>query len=225
MFVKLKFALLLVLSMPVFSQVGINTTAPTASLDINGNLRIRAIDEETNPVTKSLIAKDSVLVTSGEIVKSIPSKEIINSVLLSAVKGGFSGPAASSITLGSSYEDIVFDNEEFDLNDEFDVSTGVFTVKQDGIYQVSVQINSGGAIAISDDYGVCILKNGTIIARDNFANLDLLGLNLTPPIRKTHTLVQLSVGDTISFQVFSDLLSVNLISNSIDTFFTIVQIR
>ncbi len=225
MFVKLKFVLIFVFSIPVFSQVGINTTSPTASLDVNGDLRIRTIEEETNPLTKSIIAKDSVLVTSGEIVKSIPSKEIINSVLLSAVKGGFSGPAASSITLGSLYEDLVFDSEEFDLNDEFNVSTGVFTAKQDGIYQVTVQINSSSAIAVSTDYGVCILKNNALVARENFANISLLGLNLTPPIRKTQALLQLSANDTISFQIFSNLLSVNLLSNSIDTFFTIVQIR
>ena len=35
---------LLLLGMQVFSQVGINTTTPTSTLDVNGSLRVRTVD-------------------------------------------------------------------------------------------------------------------------------------------------------------------------------------
>ena len=87
-----------------------------------------------------------------------------------------------------------------------------------------MQVNAAASISASTNYGVCILKNGTIVAQENFSNVTvnvvfpemdlivvtipetlLLNLPVTPPARKTETLVQLNVGDTITFQMFSDL--------------------
>ncbi len=241
---RLLITLLLIFNLS-YSQVGINTTSPTASLDVNGNLRVRDIIEETDVATAALVSKDSVLVTSNEIVKSIPSKEIISAVLKTAVKGGFTNATSSTLNLSSTYTDIPFDSESFDLNDEFDVTTNTFTAKQNGIYEVKVQINASASITASTNYGVCILKNGVVEARENFSNITvnvvfpelnltlvtipetlLLNLPVTPPVRKAEALLQLNTGDTITFQVFSNLgATVNLSDNIIDSYFTIVQIR
>lgn len=119
MFVKLKFKIIFFLiTCSVTAQVGIDTPNPTATLDVNGNLRVRDIVEETNVAVKTLVAQDSVLVTSNEVIKSIPSKDIIESVLLTAVKGGFVNSTSSSINLATTYTDIPFDSESFDLNSE-----------------------------------------------------------------------------------------------------------
>tara|TARA_B100001765_G_scaffold215312_1_gene186650 strand:+ start:4483 stop:4638 length:156 start_codon:yes stop_codon:yes gene_type:complete len=40
--------LALLCGLPVWAQVGIGTTSPTASLDIDGNVRIRLVEEENN---------------------------------------------------------------------------------------------------------------------------------------------------------------------------------
>ena len=241
---KLIIILLLIFNIS-YSQVGINTTNPTASLDVNGNLRVRDIIEETDVAAVALVSKDSVLVTSNEIIKSIPSKEIISAVLKTAVKGGFTNATSSTLNLSSTYTDIPFDSDSFDLKDEFDVTTNTFTAKQSGIYEIKVQINASGSINSSTNYGVCILKNGVVEARENFSNITvnvvfpemnlgvvtipqtlLLDLPVTPPVRKAETLLQLSTGDTITFQVFSNLgATVNLSDNIIDSYFTIVQIR
>ena len=55
---KLPIFLVLLISANVFSQVGINTTSPTHSLDVNGSLRVRGINE----VGSNAAAKDSILV-------------------------------------------------------------------------------------------------------------------------------------------------------------------
>ena len=44
------------------SQVGINTTSPLATLDVNGNMALRSVTEELKPS----IAKDSILVVISE---------------------------------------------------------------------------------------------------------------------------------------------------------------
>lgn len=228
MYRKFLFALVALASLSSFAQVGIGTTNPTAALDVNGDVRIRTISEELDVD----LARDSILVISRDgTVKRIPSKIVISSALQTAVKGSFSGGGTVNLALGvgDTYTDIPFDGEDFDLNDEYDTTTNLFTAKQDGIYEVAVQINSSTGIAASANYGVCVVKNGTVVAIENYANVNVsvlaIDVDVTPPVRKTKTLVQLSTGDTIKFQLFSDLSTVDLSGDSIDSFFTIVQIR
>lgn len=224
---KLLPQIVLLFSIPLFSQVGIGTTEPTASLDINGNLRIRSIQEET----EEKIATDSILVISRDgTVNRISSKKVYESNIKTAIRGGFSGTGTNiNLSIGSNYAIIPFDAIDFDANNEFDVATHTFTAKQDGIYQVYAQINSSGGIAASSNYGIQILQGGTVIAQQNFANINLtvltLNINITPPVRSIQTLVQLSEGEAIQFRVFTNLLSVNLLRSKADSFFTIQQIR
>lgn len=48
--------LLLILSIGLYSQVGINTNVPTATIDINGDLRIRVISQGV--LTDSILSVD-----------------------------------------------------------------------------------------------------------------------------------------------------------------------
>lgn len=224
---KLLLFIFFIVTCQVFGQVGIGTTEPTATLDINGNLRIRSIQEETN----EKIAADSILVISRDgTVHRITSKKVYESNIKTAIRGNFSDVGSNiSITLGSDYAIIPFNELVFDLNNEFDALTHTFTAKQDGIYQIYAQINSSGGIAASTDYGIQILKGTEVIAQENFTNLNinlgLINLNITPPIRNVQSLVQLTEGESIQFRLFANLLSVNLLSSKSDSFFTIHQIR
>lgn len=51
-----------------FGQVGINTTTPTATLDVNGNMRIRTIQTGNE--------NDSILVTNNGFIKKISISSI-----------------------------------------------------------------------------------------------------------------------------------------------------
>ena len=223
---KLLPQIVLLFSIQLFSQVGIGTTEPTASLDINGNLRIRNIQEET----EEKIAADSILVISRDgTVNRISSKKVYDSNIKTAIRGNFSGTGNINITLGSNVARIPFNTVDFDINNEFDTTNSTFTAKQDGIYQVYTQINSSSGLAVSTNYGIRILKGTEIIAQENFSNINIsvltLNINITPPVRNVQTLVQLSKGETISFQLFTNLLNVNLLRSKTDSFFTIHQIR
>ncbi len=203
-------------------QVGIGTTTPTAQLDVNGTFRVR-----TSVLTNSITAaKDSILVVDDiGNVSRVSSKTVFESNLKSCVKGSFSSASDVALTLTAGASKINFDFEDFDLNNEFDTATSEFTAKQNGIYQVTVQIKATSAIAIATNFGVAILKNGTVINRTSYANVGVLGVNVSPPIRTVTTLVSLNTGDTISFNVLSTLLSLNVLGTREDCNFTIQQIR
>lgn len=203
-------------------QVGIGTTTPTADLDVNGTFRVR-----TSVLTNSITAaKDSILVVDDiGNVSRVSSKTVFESNLKSCVKGSFSSASDVALTLTAGASKINFDFEDFDINNEFNTATSEFTAKQNGIYQVTVQIKATSAIAIATNFGVAILKNGTVINRTSYANIGVLGVNVSPPIRTVSTLVSLNTGDTISFNVLSTLLSLNVLGTREDCNFTIQQIR
>lgn len=207
------------------AQVGIGTTDPTTTLDVNGGLRVRTTDTNSRETS----AKDSILVSdrNGNIQR-ISSKMVIESRLKTFIKGGFSAASDQSLTLSSGTIKIPFNYEELDENDEFNTSTNTFTAKTAGIYTVNVQIKSN-ASSVATNFGVSIQKNETVIARCGFANIGLtiafVNFYVTPPVRTVQTLVKLSVGDTITFNVYTDLINVGLLSNKTDSFFTIQQVR
>lgn len=220
---KKLYTILLLLSVRVIiAQVGIGTTIPTAQLDVNGTLRVR-----TTVLTNNIsAAKYSILVVDNiGNVKRVSSKTVFESNLKSCVKGSFNSSSDVTLTLLANACKIGFDFVEFDLNNEFDTVLSEFTAKQDGIYQVSIQIKATALIAVATNFGVAILKNGTVINRTSFANVGVVGVNVTPPIRTVSTLVSLNTGDSISFNVLSTLLSLNLLGTREDCNFTITQIR
>lgn len=207
---------------PIFSQVGIETTAPTASLDINGNLRVRSSTATSNETA----AKDSILVTNnlGNVMR-ISSQKVIQSYFKTCIKGSFTSSSDVSLTLSSGAKKIPFDYIEFDSNNEFNTSNSTFTATQGGIYSIDIHIKSTSAIGVALDFGVAIVKNGTVITRDSFANIGILSINATPPVRSSRTLISLAPGDAITFSVLSSLGSLNILGSKEDCYFTIHQVR
>ena len=207
---------------PIFSQVGIETTSPTASLDINGNIRVRSSTATSNETA----AKDSILVTNnlGNVMR-ISSQKVIQSYFKTCIKGSFTSSSDVSLTLSSGAKKIPFDYIEFDSNNEFNTSNSTFTATQGGIYSIDIHIKSTSAIGVALDFGVAILKNGTVITRDSFANIGILSINATPPVRSSRTLISLAPGDTITFSVLSSLGSLNILGSKEDCYFTIHQVR
>lgn len=215
--------LLLILFFPClgFSQVGIQTTSPTATLDINGDLRIRTV----NQVQREAAAKDSILAVDAiGNVQRVTSKNVIESHFKSFIKGTLaSGTGNTSITLTSGVATMKFTNIEFDLNSEYVPATGIFTAKIAGYYHVSIGAKLSPALLelASPEFGVSIKKGTDIKAKSSFPNLALLGINVAPPSRFTETLIQLNVGETISFEVNAG--TATLVNQ--ETFFTIQQVR
>lgn len=215
---------LLVCPFVVLAQVGINTTTPSNTLDINGTLRIR----QTPPNENS--SKDSLLVVNTQgVVARVSAQQVVNNYLKTFVKGSFLTTSDKTLTFSSGTQRVPFDYTEFDLNAEFNTATNTFTAKQNGIYAINVQIRANNSISVATNFGVAILKNNAVIARSSFSNIGItvviVQVNVTPPLRATQTLVQLNTGDTIKFHLYSDLINVGLLGAREDSFFTIHQVR
>jgi hypothetical protein len=131
------------------------------------------------------------------------------------------------------YRLVKFTEKVFDENSEYDSSTGTFTAKQDGIYQVYFQADSGGVVSAAQ-FGAGIFKTEvstgvqTLIAEERYlsVNVDAIALNLdvSPPTRSTETLVKLKTGDKIRFGIKVPLLTVQLLGSS-QTQFNIHQVK
>ncbi len=225
----LLYFLFFILCIPSFAQVGIGTTSPHPDvlLDINGALRVREYIEGSNTA-----ARDSIVVFDGRgVLQRIATKRLLANLNKSLVKArlttNFTVALLSNIT-------IQFNSEDFDVKDEFDPSTGVFTADDPGIYRVTTQIKSTSLSA--GDFGLSIFKSnaaGTVqtkIAEERFVNvsinLALATINVSPPTRSVSTLVQLQAGEKVSFKVYSAVgLSLSGTSEGYDSFCTIEQVR
>lgn len=220
--------ILLLASAGGFAQVGIGTLSPAATLDINGNAKVRTIAAST----LEAVAKDSVLVIDRGFINRIPTKSIIESHFKTFIKGGFTGTPDQAITLTSGVAKLQFNAEDFDENNEYNTSGSSyeFIAKNAGLYAIDVQIKAGSAIAVSPDFGVAIMKTplstGTavIVAKQSFANIGVLGINVTPPVRFVRSLVKLVAGDKIFFNVYNNL-SLGVVSAPEESYFTIQQVR
>lgn len=219
-------SLLLVLPILGFSQIGIGTTDPTAMLDVNGNMRVRT----TTSNIREAVAKDSIIVVDGlGNAQRTTSKKVIESHFKTFIKGGFvsGSPATISLSiLANSYTLIPFNTIEFDTNSEFNTTTSTFTAKQPGIYSVYVAIKANPGLVAAGDFGVAVFKNGILNSKESYMNVQLLGININPPNRSIQTLMQLNTGDTISFKGYSGgVLTVGILSNGDESYFTIHQVR
>tara|TARA_B100000953_G_scaffold245456_1_gene207382 strand:+ start:152 stop:847 length:696 start_codon:yes stop_codon:yes gene_type:complete len=213
------------------SQVGIGTTDPhpDVMLDVNGGLRIRSYNDGSDDA-----AKDSLAVLDGRgVVHRIATSTLLANMDKSLVRAGVSNSSGALINISISGEQRVrFDNESFDVKDEYDRSTGIFTASSSGIYRITAQIRSSTSLLSAGDLGIAIYKNDasrttyTKIAEENYVNVEVLGIKVSPPVRTVSTLVQLGAGEEITFRVISLLtLSLASSSNGNSTFMTIEQVR
>lgn len=200
------------------AQVGINTSAPTATLDVNGTARIRTSTPipVSDPLDKIMIFDDAFNVRSVD-VKRIFEESPRNSTIVKGVGGqGFS---VLSLSLLGGWQKASFPLEEIDENGDFDLITQEFTAPHSGIYNAYFFMELASLLSASD-LGIGIFKVSTatgtteLLSQKSFLNVSVLGINVSPPTRSTQTTVKLNQGDKIVFGVKVPLINSNLLSNS-----------
>ena len=170
-------------------------------------------------------AKDSLVVLDGRgVVHRIATSTLLANMDKSLAKYNYTPSTGLGVFLGYHEELIVFDNQEFDLKNEYDSTSGIFTAQQTGLYRIEGQIKLGLNLTIG--FGLRLKKihpSVEILADDSFTNFPGVA-------RRFSTIVELNAGDQIAFYNILSIsgiigVSVSLSANAYDNYFTIEQVR
>lgn len=224
---KILFSLIVAASTisPLLAQVGINTEDPQAILDVNGDLKIRTVPLDSTSLSILVLDVNNIVHRNTKVLGLSP-KSFVEATGATAIN-------LLNVNLLSGWYKIQFPTEEFDENNDYNVTTSEFTVPQTGIYNLYVQFATTSVISASE-VGVGIFRKPSggssfsLIAEETFmsVNVSVLTINLdvSPPTRKTQRLVKLTKGDVIIFAAKVPAVSATLIGGS-KSFFTVEQVK
>ncbi len=223
---KNSLSLTLGLSFMVFSiaQVGIGTDDPQATLDINGNLKVRTINEVTT------LSPDYVVLLvnhspggDNEIIQISPDNLFsTSSSAYSARKDG----SWSLLNLGISgtnwYKiNLTGDNDTRVGNPDL-FTDGVYTAPESGIYMVTYefQLEAGVNLDVLGNKRLGLIKNGTEIWEDKYfdaVRVELIVPLLAVPVTSStiSSMVQLNAGETLTFAVETGGVNLSLLTNNL----------
>lgn len=221
--------ILALFAIPAFSQVGINTPNPTATLDVNGTLKIR----ET-PSATALPGYQIMAVNQGsfEVSKIDPSLLLqsanTNTTVYAAKKTG----NISLLSLGlfpSGFRAVNFLASERTVGNMalFSNTDNTYTVPSNGVYAIGFSFRYGTGLQASilaNSPGIGILRTragvSTLIDSRTFSGANLILLNLTISESNINSLYTLQAGDKISFGLTgSSLLEIGLLGSSTGSFY------
>ncbi len=208
----------------IFAQVGINTTDPKATLDINGDLKIRTL----NTVNTILTSEQVILLrdksVSGDfVVKEVSADILLDSHAYYASKNG--AWSLLALALGNSWYKINLTGSDTKVGKTSLFTDGVYTAPQKGVYVVNYefQLASGVDLELLGGKKLGVIKNNTNIWEEKLFDAVRVSLSLplgigvitiaSIPVTSTslNTMVQLDSGDTITFAVnTSGVLPINL---------------
>lgn len=223
-----------------YSQVGINTETPITALDINGDLRVATVPTNTTSQNVLVLGINNV-VSQNTVANLMGSASGLKSFVRAA--GGSSTSLISLATdiLTAGWFQIAMPVEDFDINTDvttrpngdYNITTSEFTAPVTGLYEIFVQFKTSSVVSAAE-VGVGIFKRNsgatdfTLVAEETYLSVNVsvltIDLDVSPPTRKTQTLVQLNAGDTIIFGAKVPLVSVTLLGGT-NTYFTINQVR
>lgn len=240
---KICTAILALMAFPFAAQsgaVGINTTTPQATLDVNGNLKIRQIPTSASTTGYQILAINQN--TGGDFEVSQLNPQLIADMATQG--GGTSGVAASVyaarktsgaitlISLGlfpSGFRAVNFTNAERTVGSSavFSDNDNTYEVPTTGLYAIGFSFRYGTGIQaalLSNAPGVGIVRtrNGvsTLIDNRSFSGANLGILSLTISESSLNSLYPLQAGDKISFGLTgSALLDGTILSTSTSSFY------
>jgi hypothetical protein len=204
------------------AQVGINTTRPMSTLDVNGNVIIRDVT-----AVSTLSSDYSLMIRDKSTIGDNTVKEI-SSDLFSGKKTAYYGTKNGSwsllnLSLGGGWQKLnLTGTSDTKMGDTSLFTDGVYTAIQPGIYSINyeLQLESGINIEALGGKKLGILKNDALWEEKKLdgVRVSLLGITLASiPITSTgiQSIVSLETGDTVTFAVnTSGLLNLGLLTDS-----------
>lgn len=207
-------------------NVGINTTTPTATLDVNGNTKIRTLTNSSTLTGHQVLGID----TTTKEVKTLDSSlfntsTTVNTTIAKATVVGTG--ALLGLSGNNGYEKINFGPSTLGTN--FDTTTDTYTVPSTGIYAVKFAYRYGDGVNLNVsllNFGggtpkIGIFRNGTVIDEGFFggASITLLAPLASLSVIISDTFIDsvypLTAGDVIDFRYNQTGLNVNLLNSNV----------
>lgn len=215
-------------TLPLFSQVGINTSAPTATLDINGNMRVRNTPAATTVPGYQLLVQDnsttSVFAMDPQLLIGAAN---VNSGMYAAKKtSGISLLSLSLFPTGFRSVNFLAAERTIGSGAMFSDTDNTFIIPSDGVYYIGFSFRYGSGVqasVLANSPGIGILRNrsgvGAIIDSRTFSGIDAVLLKITVSDSSINSIYSLKKDDKISFGlVGSSLLDAGLLDSSVASF-------
>lgn len=213
---------LILLATVIRAQVGINTTEPKSTLDINGNLTVRTVSNVANVTSDyTFLIRDNSANGDKEI-KEINSDRLFHgSTAYYATKNG--NWSLLNLNIGGNWQKLnITGSTDTKLGNPQLFTDGVYTAPKPGIYMISYefQLESGVNLEALGGRKMGILRNNQIWEEKSFdgVRVSLLGFTLAAvPVTSSgiQSIVSLDAGDTVTFAVdLNGLLNLGLLTNT-----------
>lgn len=225
---KIYSLLMAVSAIQVFSQVGINTSTPTATLDVNGTVKVRDI-----PATTALPGYQILALNQGSAqIAQVDPQVLLNANTNTSVYAAKKTAGISLLTLGlfpSGFRAVNFLAAERTLGDAslFSDTDHYYTIPSSGVYQIGFSFRYGtglqaSILANAPGIGIVRTRAGVATTIDNrpFSGANLILLSLTISEGSINSLYTLQAGDQITLGLTgSTALDVALLGSSVSSFY------
>lgn len=220
---KIYSVLLACAALPLFSQVGINTSTPTATLDVNGTLKVRDTPVAASVSGYQILAQDN---TTTEVFKMDPQLLIaassVNTTVYAAKKT--SDLALLTITGPGGFKALNFVAADRTIGNGsyFTDSDGSYTIQSTGVYAIGFAFKySTGVVASllsNGGIGIARTRSGVTTLIDSRMFSGILTLSVTDT--SISSIYSFQAGDKINFgTIETGGLTLGLISSSIASFY------
>ncbi|AZB07939.1 hypothetical protein EG344_03260 [Chryseobacterium sp. G0162] len=226
---KLYSLMLACAALPLFSQVGINTNAPTATLDVNGTMRVRVTPPAATVTGYQILAQDAA---TTEVFAMDPQLLIGASNTNTSVYAAKKTAGISLLSLGlfpSGFRAVNFLAAERTLGSAalFNDTDNTYTIPSTGVYAIGFSFRYGtglqaSILANSPGIGIVRTRAGVAATIDSraFSGANLVLLSLTISESSLNSAYSFQAGDKVSFGlVGSTALDVGLLGSSIASFY------
>lgn len=216
-------------TLPLFSQVGINTSTPTATLDVNGNMKVRNTPTATTVPGYQLLVQNN---TSTEVFAMDPQLLIgfanVNSGMFAAKKTA--GISLVDIALfPSTFRPVNFLASERTIGSAamFSDADGSFIIPSTGVYMIGYTFRYGTGLQANllvNGYGIGIARTrsgvGAVIDSRPFTGLDLGLVSLTISESSINSLYSFQANDKVSFGLTgNNVLNLSILGSTVSSFY------
>ncbi|AZB02164.1 hypothetical protein EG359_22345 [Chryseobacterium joostei] len=217
-------------TLPLFSQVGINTDTPTKTLDVNGTLRVRDTPAATTVTGYNILAQDT---GSQEVFSMDPQLLIAASNVNPSIYAAKKTTGITLLSLGilpSSFQPVNFLVTDRNIGSAalFTNADGSYNIPSTGVYAVGFSFRYGSGLQaslLSGAPGIGVLRTragvSTLIDSRPFSGINLaLAVNLTLSDSSINSLYSFQANDKVSFGLTdSGVINAGLLGSSIASFY------